>query len=387
MKHIVFVDDEPMVLDGLRNLLHKQRSCWSMDFVTSGEIALDRLRQGPVDVVVSDMRMPGMDGVQLLRRVREEHPATARIVLTGQASKEDLLKVLPYAQQILSKPCDPSLLRASIERVCKVQGLLGNPRLHALVGGIDKLPAFPKVYRQLSEMMQREDAGNADIARIVEQDPVLTLKTLSLANSAYFGLSQPTSSVPRAVRQIGLGLLRALALSTEMFAAVPTAMLDVQALRQLPERALINAQLARSYVVDRARADEAFTAALLLDVGMIVLAQRQPEAYLRILRSAEETGMPVQDLEQERLGFTHADVGAYLLGLWGLPASLVELVGAHHLPALAEHSSDPVAEAVHLVNVFTDPSPQMLDSIRVRPELEEWLEEWKTKALKLMAAR
>jgi HD-like signal output (HDOD) protein len=384
-----------MILDGLRNLLRKYRGSWAMDFVTSGTAALEHLARHGADIVVSDMRMPGMDGAQLLQKVREHHPATARIVLTGQASKDDLLQVLPVAQQILAKPCEPKVLCATIERMFKVQALLGNPQLQALVGGLERLPSFPKCYERLSQAMHRDDATVAEIARIVEQDPALSVKALSMANAAYFGLAQPTASIPIAVRHIGFALLRALALSTDIFASISASLLSSDTLRQLPERALLRAQLARCYVIDRSRAEEAFTAALMLDIGMIVLAQRQGDEYLQLLQVAEESTLPLHEVERERLGYTHAEVGAYLLGVWGLPAELVEMVASHHAPALRELSANPVAAAVHLADVFTDPSQRewadpaagLLDAIRDRPEIAARLREWRALAQPAIESR
>ncbi len=383
MTRILFVDDEQLILDGLRNVLRKQRDVWDMTFVNSGAEALERLATHPTDVVISDMRMPTMDGAELLQQVRQRYPATARIVLTGQASKDDLLRVLPVAQQVLTKPCDPAALRASIERVCKLQSLLGNPQLQALVGGLDRLPTFPKVYQQLCELMERDDVTVAQIARIVEHDAALSLKTLSMANAAYFGLAQPTTSVQIAVKQIGFALLRALALSTDIFGMLGAAALASPTLRQLPDRALMRAQLAREFVLDRARADEAFTAALLLDVGMVVLAHRETR-YLQLLSAAEDAMRPVHEIEREQLGFTHAEVGAYLLGVWGLPATLVEVVAAHHAPALLEISDNPVVAAIHIADVFTDPLQQpggqplegVAEPIRTRPQIDARLNEW-----------
>jgi HD-like signal output (HDOD) protein len=384
VKHVLFVDDEQQILDGLRNVMRKHRSSWETTFVSSGAAALEHLASHGVDVVVSDMRMPEMDGAQLLTLVRELYPATARIVLTGQASRSDLLRVLPIAQQILSKPCDPNVLSATIERTCKAQALLSNPKLQALVGGLDSLPTFPKCYQLLSEVMQRDDATVADIARIVEQDAGLSVKSLAMANAAYFGLGQPTTSIPAAVRHIGFALLRALALSTDIFGEIDSRMLVSSSLRNLPDHSLLKAQLAKSFVTDRSLADEAFTAALMLDIGMIVLARRLPDTYLQILACAEEGPRPLQEIELEQLGFTHAEVGAYLLGMWGLPPGLLEIVASHHLPALIEISENPIAAAVHLADLFADParlaSPDptadIAAPIRERADVQHFLPEW-----------
>jgi len=384
VKSLLFVDDEPLVLDGIRNLLRKYRTQWTTAFATSGAAALELLAQEPRDAVISDMRMPGMNGAELLNQVRERYPRTARILLTGQASSADVLQALPVAQQILSKPCEPALLCTVLERLFRVQELLNNEKIQAMVGSVDRLPQFPRCYAELTAAMNRDDVGAKEIAEIVKRDSALSLKALSMANSAYFGLTRATSSIPVAVGQIGFQLLRSVALSTDLFARIGPAFANCRTLRDLPERSLLKAQLARKFVSDRQQAEEAFTAALLLDVGHIVLAQCQGEVYLPFLLEAESGERPIAECEQERFGFTHAEVGAYLLGAWNLPARMVELVGCHHLPALLDLAIDPVVAAVHVADVLvdamqageTDPLAAIALTIRDRPDVAAQLSAW-----------
>lgn len=381
---VVFVDDEQFVLDGLRNALRRQRSRWEMTFVTSGPEALEVLERQPQQMVVSDMRMPGMDGAQLLELVRARFPQTARIVLTGQASHDDMLRVLPIAQQILVKPCDPQLLCNTIERLGTVQSLMQNEALKKVVGGMDPVPSFPRCYQQLSEAMERERVSDVEIVAIIERDPALSARVLALANTAYFGLKKPTASIHLAVKHVGFSLLRSLALTTEIFSKIPETLLLSKALTRMPAQSMLRAQLARRYVLDPALADEAFTAGLLLDIGIVVLAKSQRETYLSLLVLAEGSGQPLHEIESEHLGMTHADVGAYLLGMWGLPSRLCDLVACHHEPALLAETKNPVAAAVHIADVLAQavaearpyPLAGIAGDIRTRPEIESHLDEW-----------
>ncbi len=115
-KTVLFVDDELNVLEGLRTRLHRQRSKWEMVFVQSGREALERLAQGDVDVLVTDMRMPEMDGVTLLKRAQEEYPRVVRIVLSGHAELEAALRAIHVAHQFLSKPCEAGVIENVVER-------------------------------------------------------------------------------------------------------------------------------------------------------------------------------------------------------------------------------------------------------------------------------
>lgn len=389
MNRLLFVDDEPLVLDGLRNALRKRRAVSEMSFLGSGPEALQALSVQSYDAVVTDMRMPGMDGVELLRLVRERYPRTARIVLTGQASKDDLIRAIPVAQQILLKPCDPPTLCAALDRLFRVQALLGNESLQALVGGIEHLPSFPKSYQHLSEAMLRDDVGTAEISRIVERDPALSVTVLTMANSAYVALSKPTTSIGTAVRHIGLQMLRYLALSSNSFGRIDGALLRSATLRVLPDQSLLKAQLARRLVSDPALAEEAFAAGLLLDVGYIVFALGHPALYLPMLELAHTSGRPIQEIERERFGFTHADAGAYLLGVWGLPAPLVDLVASHHSPDWpASPAADPTGMAAHIADVWidalraghADPLAGFAPAFLARCDVSAHLAIWKTLA-------
>lgn len=113
---ILFVDDEPMVLQGLQRVLRPLRNEWETAFANSGQEALEKLSQEPFDVIVTDMRMPGMDGGQLLTRVKERYPHMVRIILSGQADKTMVMKSVKPAHQYLAKPCDDATLRASLQR-------------------------------------------------------------------------------------------------------------------------------------------------------------------------------------------------------------------------------------------------------------------------------
>jgi HD-like signal output (HDOD) protein len=388
MRHVLFVDDEPFILDALRNALRRQRDQWDMVFVTSGQAALESLALHPRDVIVSDMRMPGMDGVQLLGAVRERYPGTARVILTGEASNDELMRALPVAQQVLSKPCKSVLICETVERLFKVQALLGDESIRACVGSLGRLSSFPKTYRALSQAMLREDVSLEDIAQLVERDPALSAQALSVANSVYFGLARPAASVRDAVRHIGFELLRGLALSTDIFSRIDPSILRLQTLQGLPECSQQKGWLARQICSSPALAEEAFAAGLLLDVGYIVLAQCRGQFYIELLDEAAARSLPVHELERERLGFTHAEVGAYLLGVWGVPPRLVEVVAGHHEPALGDLAADPVAVAAHVADVLVDalragradPLDQVAPSIRARPVVQARFVEWQAMA-------
>jgi HD-like signal output (HDOD) protein len=383
MSAILLVDDEQQILDGLRGLLRRERSRWQMEFVTSGAAALATLARQPYEVLVTDMRMPGMDGAELLTRVREQHPRMARLVLTGQASTADLVRALPVAQQIIAKPCERADLCSTIERSLSAQTLVPNPQVQALVGGLRRLPFRPECCAALSGAMGRRDVTPADIARIVEQDPALTLMTLSMANAASFGDSVGSLSVQVAVERIGFQLLRALAQSIEANAP-PAAQPKHPPAAHLWTRALRQARLARQFVPDPALRDEAYASALLLNLGQIVLAERHGAEYALRLDELASSDASTCEFERLTFGYTHPELGAYLVAAWSLPFRLAELIAHHHAPAWLASSPNPLGAPVYAAEALThamesraplplariDPSIRELPS--VKPSLGLW---------------
>ncbi|MES1206147.1 MAG: response regulator [Pseudomonadota bacterium] len=357
LRRILFVDDEQHVIDGLRNLLRKQRREWDMVFALGGQAALGEMAKTPVDVIVSDMRMPGMDGVTLLKRVKETYPGVARIVLSGHADREAVMAALPVAHQYLSKPCDADTVRVVIERVCKLQSLLTNKSIRTVVGSLDRLPSVPDTYWELTRAVSDPNKGIADIAKIVERDPAMSVKVLQLVNSAYFGLAQQVASVERAVSYLGAELLKGLALTAHVFSAMGACNIEGFSLEEVQQHSLLTAKLARRFLTDRKRADEAFTAALVHDIGRMIVAMAMPDVFGEILREAAEKKVPPHTIEAERLGTTHAEVGAYLQGVWGLPFTIVEAAGFHHTPGMVTDGPCDVLAALHVADALVDAAP------------------------------
>ncbi len=347
MKRILFVDDEPRVLEGLQNLLRRYRHQWEMAFAPGGVAALELLKTQSFDVIVSDMRMPEVNGTALLTWVQREHPHTVRIILSGHTELQAALQTLPVAHQFLSKPCDAAELENVIQRVCQTQTLVRDPKIQQLVGGINQLPALPRVYQQLMQALAEDRTQARDIAVLLQQDMTLCAKLLQIVNSAFFRLARRITKIEEAVNYLGFIMVGNLALTIELFSADPQSGFSFEALQQ---HALRVASLARQITADPRSADDAFIAGMLHDIGKLVLALRMPEQYRQMLNLAQQRPIPRWQLEREVFGVSHAEVGAYLLGLWGLPYPIIEAVAFHHQPrTIPPYEFDTLA-AVHVAN-------------------------------------
>jgi HD-like signal output (HDOD) protein/ActR/RegA family two-component response regulator len=351
MRRVLFVDDDQYVLDGLRDLLRGERAEWDMVFALGGRAALRELETGPFDVVVSDMRMPEIDGASLLRAVQERHPETVRIVLSGQTDIEGALQAVPVAHQFLAKPCDRDELRGAIARACLTQALLADSSVRGAAGGAESLPSAPSLYSRLVAASADPETTMDDIGSLVESDIAMCAKVLQLVNSAFFGLGRQISSARDAVVYLGMAPLRALVLSAGAFRAfTPAAHIEGFSVDALEAHSALVARVAAEMLPDRHESAEAFTAGVLHDVGTLILAVQRPDKLAAVIAAARDEGRPRHALEQEQLGVTHAEVGAYLLSLWRLPPIIVEAVEHHHAPRLRELAGLDPGAAVYIAD-------------------------------------
>ncbi|HEX3761408.1 MAG TPA: response regulator [Kofleriaceae bacterium] len=362
-KRILFVDDEPAILAGLQNLLYKDRKRWDMVFALGGQVALEEIRKGAFDIVVSDMRMPGVDGATLLNTVKDQCPATVRIMLSGHADREAIVRALPAMHQLLSKPCDAATLRGAIERSLDGANVDRDARIRQLVGGVDKLPTPPDIYFDLTRLMKSPSSSVGDVAKVVTRDPALSAKLLQLVNSAYFGTGQVTTSIQQSVALLGTDRLRYIALTASVFSSPGADDACGFSLQDLQRGAMRAAHLARLLAEPAAR-DEAFASTLLHDVGHVVLALCRRAEY-QMFRERAQQGEPPGELELELFGVTHADVGARLLAIWGLPSTIVDAVQHHHDPGSAPEPCRRLAAVVHFADAYVQhvPIPSPLDMV------------------------
>jgi HD-like signal output (HDOD) protein/ActR/RegA family two-component response regulator len=333
MKRVLFVDDETALLEGLRVRLHALRSQWEMVFVENGLRAVAEMEQRPFDVIVADVRMPEMDGVELLEIVRDRWPDMIRIVLSGCSEEEHPGRLLSVVHQYISKPCGGQQLESAIRRCMQLRDVLNEPRLRGVVGRIAHLPALPRTCVNLREAMASPDICVRDVARIVSEDPAVAAKVLQLVNSAFFRLARRITSIEQAVSYLGFNAIRTLVMSVEVFSAWRSdAAVGELTPTRLQEKAQRTAAAARALASGTTFADDALLAGLLHNIGYWVLLQECPQELQRAIGVARTNGIALHVAEQEVIGASHAAIGAYLLGVWGLPYPVIEAVAFQHCP-------------------------------------------------------
>jgi len=378
-KRILFVDDEPNVLAGLRRMLRSLRNEWEMEFVSSGPDALTRMQESPFDVIVTDMRMPGIDGDELLADVLNRHPETVRIVLSGQADQQTVQQSIARTHQFLSKPCDPETLKTTVKRACALRERLANESLIRLVSQVTTLPSLPKTYNEVLAELRSADPSLQRAAELISKDVAMTAKLLQLVNSSFFGLPRRIEDPAHAASLLGLKILKPIVLSAGIFAQFDGAHIDGYAIEDFSDHGLAVSRCAQRIAeeegADKDSVDDSALASMIHDVGQLVLASRLPDRYRDTVRLAKREGTYLRDAEADSLGANHADVGAYLLGLWGLPDPIVEAVAYHHCPRESPTDQFGPIATVHVANVLVAKTEARGLSAHVEEEIDhEYLE-------------
>ncbi len=353
MKRILFVDDEFCVLDGIRRKLEPERARWEMQFELSADSALEQCRLQSFDLVIADMRMPGVDGANLLARIRDLHPEIARVIMTTSVDAPLASRAASDVYRVLSKPLNREELIATIERIFTLQNLLCTSEIRRNIGHIGTLPSLSSTYNALNDAVRDPDVSLSRVASIIEKDVAMSAKILQLVNSGLFGLAQMISTVNTAVSYLGIETIKNLALASETFRVfvpdpcIPRTFLEMMH-RHAQRTAVIVAGLPLS-IKDR---DAAIVAALLHDIGQLVLASRMPLPFTSALTLSKERNCAPFEAEELLLGISHAELGAYLLGVWGINGLTVEAVAHHHRPTRIPHQGLDSSAATYLASLI-----------------------------------
>lgn len=389
-KNLLFVDDDPNILAGIRRILRSLRDDFDLHFAESGREALELMQQISFHAVISDMRMPGMDGAELLKRTQELYPCTIRIMLTGQADQDSILRTVGVAHQFLEKPSNPDMLKSILIRSSALYDLLANEEIKELVSRIESLPSLPDIYLRLQKAMLSSDVSVVEVATIIEQDIAMSAKVLQLVNSAFFGLFQQVESPARAVGLLGLETIKGLVLGVQVFSEMKSKS-KLFSLNALMTHSMSVGAYAKAIAMaetdNKATIDHSFISGIMHDVGKLIFATKMHEQYDQVLLLAQEESLPEREAELRVFHTGHDNVGAYLLGLWGLPGPVVEAIAFHHSINNYPANSFSPALAVHVANtLYHENNPQgspgsstglaldYIEKIGLSNRIEKWRE-------------
>jgi HD-like signal output (HDOD) protein len=373
-KSICFAGFADSELPALRAAVATGNSLWECCFVADAPATLALLAEQPLDALVADMSMSGKSGAELLRDVREKFPNTLGFIVGNVTDQELIINCIGGTHQFIRRPFQPAKLVATLQRGLKLDAWLSNDELRKLAPRLRRMPSLPSTYFNLIKEIESDSVTTQNIGAVIARDPVVTARLLQMVNSAAFALVQKVTDPIDAVAVLGIETIKSLVLCLQVFTQSDEARAAGLSLEILWEHSLLVAKFARQITLkqtgDARLASDAFTAGLLHDVGRIVIASNLPKEYAAVVASAREKSHPLHEEETAQLGVNHAQVGAYLLGLWGLPATLVEATAGHHAPgdtAFAREFS--LLGAVHAANVFAHSSGCQTDGLPL-PELD-----------------
>ena len=356
MKRILVVDDDPNTLASLQRVLRPLRKEWDMVFLESPHEALERMDQEPFQIVMTDLTMRGMDGPDFLRLVKEAHPGTVRLVLSGASDEERMVRCLGVSHQFIAKPCDPEFLKSVIIHSGTLAENFTNEEVSAFVAGITCLPALPAMYQEVCTLLESDEATPENLARLIERDPGMTSTILRVVNSPYFGRPRKVVSMAEAAFFMGTESIKALILHAGLFREVGPFESTPFNVKHLWAHSVEVAAAARKIAALEGASpsvqDCSFTGGLLHDVGILLLASRFPEEYQKVDQCIQDQGVTLSVAEHEVFGVTHGDVGAFLLGLWALPQEVIGPVAWHHVPNFESAKGFTPTLAVHGADVL-----------------------------------
>ncbi len=372
---ILFVDDDPDILQGLRRSMKRNRKRFDMRFVSSGAEALEALAETPADIVISDMRMPGMDGGELLSEVRTRFPATIRMILSGFAEKEAVMRTVGPAHQYLSKPCDAETLYTSIDRALSLQEFLESKPLRSFVAGLTVLPTLPESVAALIDKLDSNEPAMDCVAAAIAKDISMTAQVLKISNSAYFASVRNITNMQQAIQMLGFDTIKSLALESGIFNLHPETSQSADVIKQLNDCSIGIGMLAKGIAslegMDAASTELASCAGTLSHVGTLALLHRDLEQFNQATTLAKTENIQTAAAEKRVCGASHAEVGAYLLGLWGFANPIVEAVAYHHSPAECPATEFSIVTAVYVAQHL---NPALAGGAEMLQELESTLD-------------
>lgn len=330
---VLFVDDEPNILGAMRRMIRMHRPSWTILCAQSGESALECLDENPVDVVVSDMMMPGMTGGQLLEKVRQRFPGTLRIALSGQVGLPQVMESIRCVHHYISKPCSAEALAEKIETALEAGSFIPDRQLREHVANPAFIPVQASVFERLMLEFEKPDPSLEVIVDQIKQDISLTATMLSLVSSPFFGLPRKLESITEAFSMLGLevitGILPSSLLSPQERAGTPGFSLELLNDHSRRVRSVAG-QLAIHAGASREVASRSFISGMMHDFGKTILATTCAQKFSEAVDLVEKRHCTLSQAEREVLGTTHAEVGAYFLALQGLDRNIVQAVRNHH---------------------------------------------------------
>jgi len=377
---IMFVGDKSTIINPLKNMLEPVKEEWVLYYSGSSSEALTLLETNEVDMLVTDMHMPEYEGILILEKVKNLYPEVIRLVISGVKDRELMLKATQHVHQFLSMPDDPVMLKRKIEKIYSLQAYLHNPKITGLINSVKNLPGVPELYLQIEEEINKSNPSFKRIEELISKDIFMTIKILQLVNSAFFGLPVKIVNPLQAINFLGLGTIKSLVLMLHLFGSEDSNNPLSKHINKLWDHSLKVAKFSKMMAVEETSepkvVEETYIGGLLHDVGKIVLWQIE-NYFEEIERIQKEYGITTTEAEYILYHTSHAEIGAYLLGIWGLPENLVEIVCFHHHPINSVPKTFGPLSMVHISDHILNHGildQNYIDELKMNEKVARWTE-------------
>jgi len=351
---VLFVDDQEILLKAVERVVKRQTKNWQVQLAVSGNEAIEHLKGGHFDVVVTDMRMPGMDGVELLEHVKEHYPNIIRIILSGYSKNERTITAVRVAHQYFIKPFSTHELIEALELTHSLYKRIRNPGLQGIIASIDRLPTPKRVYYEIQEAIQNPHTTVEQIAAIISKDTGITGKLLQVVNSAFFGQSRRIECIENAVTVLGVEAIRSLVLIAGIASDHKEMLNGIISINLYSQHCFEVGTLAKNiaHKLHKSQKDQntLFTIGLLHDVGKLVILKKYAETYTENGWREDPFTTKVHITQIEKLADDHSGIGAALVALWGLPARIVNTIAYYEHPESVEIEDHQYTLILHLAD-------------------------------------
>jgi HD-like signal output (HDOD) protein len=378
MKNILFVADEMTVLQEIsRTFVNLGFTVW---FAESAEAALVIMKKEKIDLIVSDLRMPGMDGIELFNILRSDYPDTIRIILASSSDKKEITYVLQQnlAKAYVIKPWNHEDFVGVVKKNIDQRETNLPPEIISYINNIDKIPTLGTRYKSIMNAI-KEEKDLVRIASEVERDQVASAKLLHLVNSAYLGFK--TGSIKNALIYIGTEYIEDLLHSLEIMECLSFTGTGSEIAEKIWNHAFYTSKLTK-IIKEKflGKNDNSLnsTAGLLHKIGIVfMLKYYKNDYYCTIKEAMENKEANLRQLETDRFGFSHTELSAYLLDNWKLPEPIVEAAAYYDMPFKKSIVNNELIGIVHIAQnyacAYLDQNPfcQFIPFTFVKLGLEE----------------
>lgn len=389
INHLLLVGREFVGIEAPAPTSHPEDEQWALTTVQTGAEAKSLIASQPVDIIVVDHTLPDMTGLVLLNWIHERFPRVLRLIAVTEEDREEVLEHIVGQHHFLIKPLDPSILVDTTARVAALNRVLPNVKLQALAERIRAFPPLPTLYLKVMKELRTSDFSADRVGEMIEQDLGMTTRLLQVVNSSFFGVPRRIASPMEAVNLLGGEAIKVLLISIHVFLKHDKVKPLYFSIHQVWQHSVAVARGARQIVLKETRdeklAHDAYAAGLLHDIGKLVLADNFEVEYNQVQKTARTESRPLWEVEKEVFGVSHAELGAFLLGRWGMPISLLEPIALHHQPKLSRDREFSVLSAVHVANALHREPNASKESVLARSldidylerlDLEERIESW-----------